>query len=292
MVDISVIYVAIVRNDDPAKVIAAEACRAGLPKATRKQIKASVRLELGKAAGTGQARPMLPIDPPSYLCSYDLDLSTVGGRPWACVVCATASYLEGNALACAKDIARQLEDSMENQQELEAWARKAKGGSVGGLTKSFSWLDGVRDKWAKQTKEAEILRDTELLKVRLSACTKAARGLPCRRPRPAADEGKATAALTRCARACCCHRKSWQRQSTCSWRISTRTQSSMRRLPTWQRAASSSGRRRGLRNTRSAWRTSRCARRPGTQHPTPVRAPVPVPAPAPATDARPSACHS
>jgi hypothetical protein len=107
----------------------------------------------------------VPIEPPSYLCSYELDLSTVGGRPWACVVCATATYLEGNALACAKDIARQLEESMENQQELEAWARKAKGGSAGGLTKTFSWLGGVRDKWANQTKEAEILRDTELLKV-------------------------------------------------------------------------------------------------------------------------------
>jgi hypothetical protein len=167
MADIAILYVAIVRNDDPAKVIAAESCRSDVSKSHRKKIEQSVRSELGKAAaGTGQARPTVPIDPPAFLCSHDLDLSTVGGRPWACVVCATTSYLEDNALACAKDIAQQLQGSMENQQDLEAWARKPKGGSAGGLTKDFKWLDGVREKWSKQTKTAEILRDTELLKVR------------------------------------------------------------------------------------------------------------------------------
>ena len=169
MGDISVLLVAVVRNDDPAKVIAAESHRSDLSKSDRKAIEQSIRSELSKE-GTGQGRPVVAIDPPAFLCSHELDLSTVGGRPWACVVCATESYSDGNALACAKEIARQVEDSMDDQQELEAWARSSKGGAAGGLTKTFKWLTAVREKWDKDIKTEEIQRDLQLVKVRWS-CT-------------------------------------------------------------------------------------------------------------------------
>jgi hypothetical protein len=167
MGDISVLFVAIVRNDDPAKVIAAENYRSDVSKHNRKEIESSIRRELGKSTA-GAGRPTVAIDPPAFLCSHELDLSTVGGRPWACVVCATETYSDGNALACAKEIAQQLEDSMDTQQELEAWARSSKGGASGGLTKKFKWLGGIREKWDKEIKTAEIQRDLALVKVRSS----------------------------------------------------------------------------------------------------------------------------
>ena len=169
MGDISVLYVAIVRNDDPAKVIAAESHRRDLSKHNRKAIEQSIRSELNKSKG-GTGRPaVVPIDPPAFLCSHELDLSTVGGRPWACVVCATATYSDGNALTCAKEIAQQLEDSMDAQQEIEAWARSSRGGAAGGLTKTFKWLAGTREKWDKEIKAAEVQRDLAAVKVRVSA---------------------------------------------------------------------------------------------------------------------------
>eukprot|EP01043_Picozoa_sp_COSAG02_P078010 COSAG02_NODE_17357_length_1010_cov_0.622393_1_plen_232_part_01 len=163
MGDISVLFVAIVRNDDPAKVIAAENYRSDVSKHNRKEIESSIRRELDKSTGAG--RPTVATDPQAFLCSHELDLSTVGGRPWACVVCATETYLDGNALACAKEIAQQLEDSMDTQQELEAWARSSKGGASGGLTKKFKWLGSIREKWDKEIKTAEIQRDLALVKV-------------------------------------------------------------------------------------------------------------------------------
>lgn len=167
MGDISVLFVAIVRNDDPAKVIAASNCRSDLSKHNRKEIESSIRRELGKST-VSAGRPTVATDPQAFLCSHELDLSTVGGRPWACVVCATETYSDGNALACAKEIAQQLEDSMDTQQELEAWARSSKGGASGGLTKKFTWLGGIREKWDKEIKTAEIQRDLALVKVRSS----------------------------------------------------------------------------------------------------------------------------
>lgn len=173
MGEISVLYVAIVRNDDPAKVIAAESHRSDLSKHNRNAIEQSIRSELNKSkAGTGTGRPTVSIDPPAFLCSHELDLSTAGGRPWACVVCATATYSDGNALACAKEIAQQLEDSMDAQQELEAWARSSRGGAAGGLTKTFKWLAGIREKWDKEIKAAEIQRDLAAVKVRLCALSR------------------------------------------------------------------------------------------------------------------------
>lgn len=166
MGDISVLFVAIVRNDDPAKVIAAANHRKDLSSHNRKAIEKAVRNELDKSkSGMDAGRPTVPMDPPAFLCSHELDLSTVGGRPWACVVCATETYSDGNALACAKEIAQTLEDSMDHQQELEAWARKSKGGAAGGLTKTFKWLADIREKWDKDTKTAEIQRDLALVKV-------------------------------------------------------------------------------------------------------------------------------
>lgn len=165
MGDISVLFVAIVRNDDPSRVIAAQSFRDGLSKKSRSKIEESIRSELGKSpTGWAMAR-QVATDPPAFLYSHIADLTQKAGRSWACVVCATANYSENNAMACAKEIAERICDSMDTQQYLEAWARKAKGGSAGGLTKKFPWLAGIREKWDKQTKLAEIQRDTELVKV-------------------------------------------------------------------------------------------------------------------------------
>ena len=106
----------------------------------------------------------LGLEPPAFVYHYPLDLTPTAGRQWACVVVATASYLESNALRCAGEVASRISDSMELQQELEAWASKAKGGKAGGLSKSFSWLEGIRAKWDTPDKLAELLQDTEKLK--------------------------------------------------------------------------------------------------------------------------------
>jgi len=126
-------------------------------------VESAVRAELGQAAGSGRSS-VASLEPPAFVYHHPHDLTPTAGRQWACVVVATASYLESNALRCAGEVASRISDSMELQQELEAWASKAKGGKAGGLSKSFSWLEGIRAKWDTPDKLAELLQDTERLK--------------------------------------------------------------------------------------------------------------------------------
>ena len=69
-----------------------------------------MRAELGRAAGSGRSS-VAGLEPPAFVYHHPLDLTPTAGRQWACVVVATASYLESNALRCAGEVASRISDS-------------------------------------------------------------------------------------------------------------------------------------------------------------------------------------
>ena len=97
---ISLLYVAIVRNDDEAKVVAASSYDSHqLGKHSLKTIEDYVRQELGK---DGEARRFEVAALSAYVTVEQVDLAPMGGRKWAVVVCATRAYTENNAINCGQ----------------------------------------------------------------------------------------------------------------------------------------------------------------------------------------------
>lgn len=97
---IALLYVAIVRNDDEAKVVAASSYDSHqLGKHSLKIIEDYVRQELGK---DGEARRFEVAALSAYVTVEQVDLASMGGRKWAVVVCATRAYTENNAINCGQ----------------------------------------------------------------------------------------------------------------------------------------------------------------------------------------------
>ena len=143
---IALLYVGIVRNDDESKVVAASSYDPRqLGKNSLKAIEDYVRQELAK---DGLVRRFEVAALSAYTTVEQVDLTSMGGRKWAIVVCATRAYTENNALNCGQEIAMALDSSIEHQQDLEEWASKKRGGASHGLSKKFGrWMDSIRNKW-------------------------------------------------------------------------------------------------------------------------------------------------
>jgi hypothetical protein len=114
------LYVGIVRNDDPSHVVAAASYDShALGKRAVSGIEEAIRNELGKNPNSSRAEhPALG----AYVSLSPMDLTDKGGRRWVVAVCATAQYTPNYAEQCGREVVTAIVDAMEHQQDLEEWA--------------------------------------------------------------------------------------------------------------------------------------------------------------------------